>query len=233
MRIASDKLCTNYELSVLKHEKQEDRYKDINIAGPGFINITFKEEDLIKLLHRIIKERLTVKQTDDIIKGEESGETGAKKQLEPFTPNIELEPVEVKAINIDEILKSNVEEAKPTPKKPSFEDLLQVKPHTIEPIEQLDIEDDLTGLDLFGGSLNEQLKKREAASQNATTGSYSYAIPTVNTVSVNSNMDLRAAINTVRECIANIEKYGFDVDAEEFDFEKMYQIVIKIDKNNH
>lgn len=26
MRIASDKLCTNYELSVLKHEKQEDRY---------------------------------------------------------------------------------------------------------------------------------------------------------------------------------------------------------------
>jgi len=33
--------------------KQEDRYKDINIAGPGFINITFKEEDLIKHINEL------------------------------------------------------------------------------------------------------------------------------------------------------------------------------------
>ncbi len=193
------------------------------------------EKEQVDLLHRIIKERLTVKQTDDIIKeGEEGTETGKEKKLEPVSHKMEVPQSEVKTINIDEILRGNFEEQKAKPPvKPSFDDLLKVKPHTIEPIEQLDIEDDLTGLDLFGGSLSDQLKKRETIAQNSSNGTYNYAIPTVNTVNVNSNMDLRAAINTVRECIANIEKYGFDVDAEEFDFEKMYQIVIKIDKNNH
>ncbi|MFA5602424.1 MAG: ParB/RepB/Spo0J family partition protein [Bacilli bacterium] len=42
--------------------------------------------------------------------------------------------------------------------------------------------------------------------------------------------DLRTAINTVRKSIETIEKYGFKVDSEEFDFEDMYQVIIKIDK---
>jgi ParB family chromosome partitioning protein len=42
--------------------------------------------------------------------------------------------------------------------------------------------------------------------------------------------DLITAINTVRQCVDTIEKYGFTVDAEEFDFEQMYQIIIKINK---
>jgi hypothetical protein len=46
-----------------------------------------------------------------------------------------------------------------------------------------------------------------------------------------SGGDLRTAINTVRQCVSTVEKYGFTVDSEEFDFEDMYQIIIKINKN--
>jgi len=42
--------------------------------------------------------------------------------------------------------------------------------------------------------------------------------------------DLRAVINTIRQCISTIEKYGFAIDSEEFDFEQMYQVIIKINK---
>lgn len=43
--------------------------------------------------------------------------------------------------------------------------------------------------------------------------------------------DLRFAINNVRQAVQNTEKFGFSIKTEEFDFENMYQIVIKIDKN--
>ncbi|MFA5459300.1 MAG: ParB/RepB/Spo0J family partition protein [Bacilli bacterium] len=43
--------------------------------------------------------------------------------------------------------------------------------------------------------------------------------------------DLRRAINIVRDCANQIEQIGFKVDSEEFDFEKMYQVIIKINKD--
>ena len=42
--------------------------------------------------------------------------------------------------------------------------------------------------------------------------------------------DFKAAINSVRSTVKTIEKYGFKLDTEEFDFENQYQIIIKIDK---
>lgn len=42
--------------------------------------------------------------------------------------------------------------------------------------------------------------------------------------------DLRTAINSVREAISTLEKYGFKVDTDEMDLENTYQIIIKIDK---
>lgn len=44
------------------------------------------------------------------------------------------------------------------------------------------------------------------------------------------NGDLRMVINTIRDCASNIEKYGFHIDVEEFDFENMYQVIFKVDK---
>ena len=43
--------------------------------------------------------------------------------------------------------------------------------------------------------------------------------------------DLRFAINNFRQAVQNTEKFGFNIETEEFDFNNIYQIVIKIDKN--
>ena len=42
--------------------------------------------------------------------------------------------------------------------------------------------------------------------------------------------NLRTAINTIRECADTIEKYGFNIETEELDFEDSYQVTFKIAK---
>lgn len=43
--------------------------------------------------------------------------------------------------------------------------------------------------------------------------------------------DIRFAVNNVRQAIQNTKKFGFNIETEEFDFDSVYQIIIKIDKN--
>lgn len=45
-----------------------------------------------------------------------------------------------------------------------------------------------------------------------------------------SGQGLTTAIKDVRHCVKEMEMSGINVDTEEFDFEEMYQIIIKIDK---
>ena len=47
----------------------------------------------------------------------------------------------------------------------------------------------------------------------------------------NQVYDLRFAINNVRQAVQNTEKFGFNIDVQEFDLDNVYQIIIKIDKN--
>lgn len=47
----------------------------------------------------------------------------------------------------------------------------------------------------------------------------------------NDIYDMRFAINNFRQAIQNTEKFGFKIETEEFDFDNVYQIIIKIDKN--
>lgn len=42
--------------------------------------------------------------------------------------------------------------------------------------------------------------------------------------------DLMSAINAIRECADAIEKSGFEIDVDEFDFEDMYQVIFKVNK---
>ena len=53
-------------------------------------------------------------------------------------------------------------------------------------------------------------------------------IPQINN---NEVYDLRFAINNFRQAVQNTKKFGFKVETEEFDFDNVYQIVIRIDKN--
>lgn len=43
--------------------------------------------------------------------------------------------------------------------------------------------------------------------------------------------DLKTVINTIRECAATIERFGFTIDTEEIDLADSYQVTFKIDKN--
>lgn len=52
----------------------------------------------------------------------------------------------------------------------------------------------------------------------------------VPTLTVPSNKNMMEAINLIRNCSRDLEKLGFDIDVEEIDFEKEYQVVIKIEK---
>lgn len=44
--------------------------------------------------------------------------------------------------------------------------------------------------------------------------------------------DLKTVINTIRNCADTIEKYGFALECEEYDFEDMYQVIFKIQKKD-
>ena len=46
-----------------------------------------------------------------------------------------------------------------------------------------------------------------------------------------TKLDFNGCLDTVRDAIKKIEQSGFRVDSEEMNFEKNYQIVIKIAKN--
>ena len=46
----------------------------------------------------------------------------------------------------------------------------------------------------------------------------------------NATKDVKVAINMIRELSDNLEKMGYTVNLDEFDFENMYQVIFKIDK---
>lgn len=47
---------------------------------------------------------------------------------------------------------------------------------------------------------------------------------------IESTIDLKTVINTIRDCVKQIESYGYVVDEEEIDLENSYQVSITIDK---
>ncbi len=54
--------------------------------------------------------------------------------------------------------------------------------------------------------------------------------PTANSTIKAAVPNMRVALNTIRECENTLEKYGFNVDVEEIDFEDSYQVIFKIEK---
>jgi ParB family chromosome partitioning protein len=44
-------------------------------------------------------------------------------------------------------------------------------------------------------------------------------------------IEFKTIVNTIRACADSIEKLGFKIECEEFDFNDMYQVIFKIDKN--
>lgn len=97
---------------------------------------------------------------------------------------------------------------------------------------------------IFGQPFEKQEETNTESWQpiNNEINNFDYSVPPVTPVYENEpkeqpiinneteKMSLRDAINMVRDCANNLEKNNMKLDVEEFDFDDMYQIIIKIQK---
>lgn len=89
------------------------------------------------------------------------------------------------------------------------------------------------------GIQNEQVSSIPTINQQETTNSPQPISENIETQpkqeenNYNQVYDLRFAINNVRQAVQNTEKFGFNIDVQEFDLDNVYQIIIKIDKNKY
>ena len=214
-----------------------------------------------ELLAKIIQNRMTVRELDDEIAnmnnnqnitnqyventGDDSSNSGGAS---PFMANannnmnVKAEEIRHHAVDINpenfvdmnKLMQTNKPKEAPKPvsnnmfiqeQKPSQP---EVKKEEVNPIDIKPVKEDTETLDVpepipVVKELEEAPVTKLNASEMAQTG-YQQMVP-------GEAHDLRFAINNIRQAIQSTEKYGFVVDTEEFDYENMYQIIIKIDKN--
>ena len=132
-----------------------------------------KPDDQIKMLNRIIDERLTVRELDGLIKGKPSDTRKFDFSITPEDNSAMIEVDDGVPIKIDE------------PEDLFDDEILEEDP----------------------------IKKVDALLK--STKSYT----------------LRDAVNEIRNSAEKLKNKGFEVRVDEMDFEKTYQIVIKIDKD--
>ncbi len=202
----------------------------------SLLNIEDKNKQK-ELLEKVLLNRMTVKQLDDeiaILTGKEiTSEEPVANSIPTVEQNINMNNQEVPIINT---VNSNVTEqnASPMP-EPVINDNNQT-PFEFPKIEQPEMKTE----NIFDRLRVGQTTQNETPNGPTVIPKIENVTPngpiigSVNTPSQSeySNIyDLRFAINNVRQAVQNTEKFGFSINVEEFDFENMYQIIIKIDKN--
>ena len=235
----------------LLHNKISERH------ARSLLNITDNNLQ-ISMLNRIIAERLTVRQTDEEInkllgktpKTDNTPkvtppivETKEDKPVEDIIPNqidIEQEKMaskdiieEYKPKDIDALLAPQSEtitnETKPKEEKQTF----NAEPELINPFQEVDTEPVIMDFDVSNQTFENPVKDTPIETKDSSIiEEYrnQEETPKVQETST-STKSISKAINQAREEARKIEEMGFDVDTEEFDFEDMYQIIIKIKKD--
>lgn len=235
----------------LLHNKISERH------ARSLLNITDNNLQ-ISMLNRIIAERLTVRQTDEEInkllgktpKTDNTPkvtlpivETKEDKPVENIIPNqIDIEQEkkaskdiieEYKPKDIDALLAPQSEtitnETKPKEEKQTF----NAEPELINPFQEVDTEPVIMDFDVSNQTFENPVKDTPIETKDSSIiEEYrnQEETPKVQETST-STKSISKAINQAREEARKIEEMGFDVDTEEFDFEDMYQIIIKIKKD--
>ena len=235
----------------LLHNKISERH------ARSLLNITDNNLQ-ISMLNRIIAERLTVRQTDEEINkllGKTPKidntpkvtppivETKENKPVEDIIPNqIDIEQEkkaskdiieEYKPKDIDALLapqsETIINETKPKEEKQTF----NAEPELINPFQEVDTEPVIMDFDVSNQTFENPVKDTPIETKDSSIiEEYrnQEETPKVQETST-STKSISKAINQAREEARKIEEMGFDVDTEEFDFEDMYQIIIKIKKD--
>lgn len=235
----------------LLHNKISERH------ARSLLNITDNNLQ-ISMLNRIIAERLTVRQTDEEInkllgktpKTDNTTkvtppivETKEDKPVEDIIPNqIDIEQEkkaskdiieEYKPKDIDALLAPQSEtitnETKPKEEKQTF----NTEPELINPFQEVDTEPVIMDFDVSNQTFENPVKDTPIETKDSSIiEEYRNQEETPKVQETpTSTKSISKAINQAREEARKIEEMGFDVDTEEFDFEDMYQIIIKIKKD--
>lgn len=235
----------------LLHNKISERH------ARSLLNITDNNLQ-ISMLNRIITERLTVRQTDEEInkllgktpKTDNTqkvtlplDETKEDKPVEDIIPNqidIEQEKMaskdiieEYKPKDIDALLapqsETTINETKPKEEKQTF----NAEPELINPFQEVDTEPVIMDFDLSNQTFENPVKDTPIETKDSSIiEEYRNQEETPKVQEPpTSTKSISKAINQAREEARKIEDMGFEVDTEEFDFEDMYQIIIKIKKD--
>lgn len=215
----------------------------------------------IQILHKVMEERLTVKQTDELI-NKTLGKSPAPKEVAPkediFNLNVdnikneaenlfETEPVK----SFDDLMKKQDEipvsnpVVENTPQE-NYEFIPRVEPpRPIEPFNEAPKEETTVIMDTpeildFDADIKEPLiipeiepVKQETIPTNQIIEEFrsqKEEEPPIETIEPEGN-SLSDAIKSTRDLKSALAAKGFRVNTEEFDFEDMYQIVIKIQKD--
>lgn len=235
----------------LLHNKISERH------ARSLLNITDNNLQ-ISMLNRIIAERLTVRQTDEEInkllgktpKTDNTpkvtipiDETKEDKPVEDIIPNqIDIEQEkkaskdiieEYKPKDIDALLapqsETIINETKPKEEKQTF----NAEPELINPFQEVDTEPVIMDFDVSNQTFENPVKDTPIETKDSSIiKEYRNQEETPKVQETpTSTKSISKAINQAREEARKIEEMGFDVDTEEFDFEDMYQIIIKIKKD--
>lgn len=215
----------------------------------------------IQILHKVMEERLTVKQTDELI-NKTLGKSPAPKEVAPkediFNLNVdnikneaenlfETEPVK----SFDDLMKKQDEIPVSTPvventPQENYEFIPRVEPpKPIEPFNGAPKEETTIIMDTpeildFDADIKEPLiipeiepVKQETVPTNQIIEEFrsqKEEETPIETIEPEGN-SLSDAIKSTRDLKSALAAKGFRVNTEEFDFEDMYQIVIKIQKD--
>lgn len=174
----------------------------------------------VSMLNKIISERLTVRQTDEEI-SKLIGKTNINYDSNPTYNDVNTEDVikEQKNTEIDMLLRpegnyNNEKEKVINPFQEIAPEIMNFdfeKPNTIDYNNKNEV-----------NSIIEEFRKSQNPLDEESNNSSSSNAPV---------KSLNKAIINTRNEIRSIQQMGFDVQTEEFDFDDMYQIIIKIKKD--
>lgn len=235
----------------LLHNKISERH------ARSLLNITDNNLQ-ISMLNRIIAERLTVRQTDEEINkllGKTPKTDNTPKVTQPIVETKEDKPVEdimpnqidieqekkaskdiieeYKPKDIDALLapqsETIINETKPKEEKQTF----NAEPELINPFQEVDTEPVIMDFDVSNQTFENPVKDTPIETKDSSIiEEYRNQEETPKVQETpTSTKSISKAINQAREEARKIEEMGFEVDTEEFDFEDMYQIIIKIKKD--
>ena len=235
----------------LLHNKISERH------ARSLLNITDNNLQ-ISMLNRIIAERLTVRQTDEEINkllGKTPKTDNTPKVTQPIVETKEDKPVEniiPNQIDIEQEKKASkdiIEEYKPkdidallapqsetitNETKPKEEkQIFNAEPELINPFQEVDTEPVIMDFDVSNQTFENPVKDTPIETKDSSIiEEYRNQEETPKVQETpTSTKSISKAINQAREEARKIEDMGFEVDTEEFDFEDMYQIIIKIKKD--